>query len=124
MAIYMGRPIFIHSPPTPYQRDIDSSIHIHSEGKNYSSLCQLNISTISSISIHQCSACGIPSSLSFGLSLHRNALHNSSNYGLDIPVVITSFGAGIHLLMGARLHSEALVVNSKRVINMIIPSSL
>ena len=44
--------------------------------------------------------------------------------GLDIPVFIPRFGAGIYFLMGARLHSEALVVNSYRFINMIIPSRL
>ena len=97
--------------------------HIYSDGKK-SSLCRLNISTISSISIHRCSACGISSDRSFGWLLHHNALHNPSNLHLDIPVVIPSFRAGIYLLMDTRLHSEALDVNSNRVINIIIPSSL
>ena len=124
MATYTGIPIFIHPPPSPYHRDLDSSTHIHSEGKQYSSLFRLNISTISPISIHRWSTCGIPSGISFGLSLYRNALHNSSNIGLDIPVVIPSFCAVIYFLLGARLHSEALAVNSNRVNNTIIPSSL
>ena len=120
MEICTGRPIFIHPPPIPHQSDIYSSTHIHLDGKNI--LLYVNETFQPYHQLASTDALHVTYLMVFLLVYHSIVMHSIINQILAFPYQWQYQALALeYFMMGARLYSEAFVVNSNRVINMIIP---